>query len=172
MTRPKKPACASAQHLLQAGQIELVLDRAGFEPARLRGLEQRAAFGERGRDRLFAVDVLAGGDRLAQRRDALAGRRSVEEHCKVRPGQRRIEIGAPVVDAVAPRDAGQPLAVAPDQQQTRHDAVVANGQPALGADRRQRIGQMLRRPDAPGSAVDDDADVLERHGLLLPPGIV
>jgi len=66
------------------------------------------------------------------------------------------------------RQTGERGAVAPEQQQARHDAVWPGLQAALGADRRQRVGQMLGRADAPGGAVENDADILDRHGLSYP----
>ena len=134
-----------------------------LEPARARGAQQGKPLGHRRRHRLFAIDMLARRDRLAQRRYPLHGRRRVEEHREVRPPQGRIEIGRPAVGAGLARDIGEPFGIATDQQQPRHDAVGARREPALGADRRQRIGQMLRGGDASGRAVDDDADILDRH---------
>ena len=96
--------------------MDLVLDYAGLQPARLRRAQQREPLLHRRRHRLLAVDVLAGGDRLGQRCDALAGRRRVKKDRKIGLGQRRIEIGGPLVSAEALRNAREPLGVAADQQ--------------------------------------------------------
>ena len=135
---------------------------------RLRGAQQSKPVGHRRRHRLLTIDVLAGGNRLAQRRNALLGGRGIEEDRKIRFRQCRIEICGPVLDTVGLRQAGERVAVAPEQQQARHDAVGAGGKPAFGADRRQRVGQMLGRADAPGGAVENDTDFLDRHGLSYP----
>src|SRR6185312_607869 len=94
---PEKSPRAERTQLLQSGQEYLVLDGAVLEPACARGAQQGKPLGHRRRHRLFAVDMLAGRDRLAQRRYPLHGRRRVEEHREIRPGQGRIEIGRPAV---------------------------------------------------------------------------
>src|SRR5262249_840693 len=46
----------------------------------------------------------------------------------------------------------------------RHDAVRTGCEPALIADRDERVRQVLRRADAAGCTVEDDADGVGRHG--------
>ena len=150
--------------LLQARQIKLVLDRPVLEAARLRDAQDRKPVRHRGRHRLFRVDVLAGGNRLHQRGVTLVRGGGVEEDRKGRIGQRCFEVNGPF-GAVALGNGGEALGVAPDQQKARHDAAVFDRQATLVADRRQRVGQMLRRADAAGGAVEDDADRLGRHVL-------
>ena len=88
------------------------------------------------------------------------GRRGVEEHREVGIRERRVEIGAPFIEAMCCRDLRKTAGIAPDQQRTRHDAIIADNEPALATDRHQRVGEMLGRGlIRPGrAAVDDDAD--------------
>ena len=94
----------AAQHveLAQAGQEELVLHHAVLQARRLRpGARSRRASFEVGGDRLLAVDVLAGARcALAEQRRAHLRRAGVEEDRVVLVLQRRVEVGAPALDAV------------------------------------------------------------------------
>jgi hypothetical protein len=115
--------------------------------------------------------MLAGGDGLLQRGRALLGRRGIEEERVAPVGQRRIEIGGPVRDVVRAGDRREASGVASDQQKAREQAIIANRQPALVPDRNERVGEVLRRADAPGRAVDNDADCPDRQSGS-PAGVV
>jgi hypothetical protein len=116
----------------------LVLDRAVLEAARTDGGEQRTTFRRRERDRLLAVDVLARRDRLLQNLAALMRRGGVEEDGELRVGQCRVEIGAPLGEAVRRGDLRKLLRVATDQQGTRDDAVVADREAGSSRSARSR----------------------------------
>ena len=146
--------------------MDLVLDRAVLDPARLGRAQELNALGDRRRHRLLGIDVLAGGNCLGERRGALLGCGGVEKNRKRRIAERGVEIGRPVLDAVRLGNAGELFGVAPGQHQARHDAVGAHGKPAFVADRRQRIRQVLGRADAPGGAVEDDAENLLSHAAF------
>ena len=161
--RPSSPRCGEGGELLQSGKIDLVFHRAVLAPARVGISEQSASLRGGGRDRLLGIDVLAGGERLGEDADPLLGRRRVEEDRPGRVGERGVEIGGPFRDAVGARDRGKAVAVAADQQQAGHQSVIAEREAAFVDDRNQGIGQMLRRADAAGRAVDDDPDRLRCH---------
>ena len=84
MMRPKKPAVDQRPQLEQAGKEELVLHHA-MAHARL---FRRARHGKRVAQVLgngfFAIDVLAGGDRLVQQLGAQLGGGGIEEQGVVR----------------------------------------------------------------------------------------
>ncbi len=150
--------------LAQAGQVELVLHHAALDAFVARCLRDRERFRERLRHRLFAIDVLAGRDRLAQERDAHLGRAGVEEHRVVRAGEGGVEIGRRSFDTVLGRDGLDLLGVAADQHRVGHHAVAVREQDAaLIADRADRTDQVLIIPHAAGDAVHDDAEALRGH---------
>jgi hypothetical protein len=129
-------------------------------------LEQAAARRRARRERLFGIDVLAGGDRLFQRADALLGCRRVEEDRMIRARQRKIEIRRPVREPVRACGRGDAVGIAANKKQARQQALVPEPEAAFIDDRDERVGQMLRRADPPGCAVDDDSDRLLRHRPL------
>ena len=137
-----------------------------FTPARL----ARAVEIERGLegvgDRLLAVDVLAGGDRLADGGGAAVGGLRVEVD--------RSSLGSAsalsrsVVQGRPPHSfeiASSFGGAAAHQQRPRHDGfAVAERDAALLHDGVERAAQVLVQPHASGDAVHDDADVV--NGLL------
>src|SRR5262249_19139775 len=68
---PKESASGEGAQLLQAGQVDLVLDRAGLESPRPCRAQQCDTFGHSRGHRLLAVDVLARCDRFGQRHNPL-----------------------------------------------------------------------------------------------------
>ena len=160
--------------LAQAGQVELVLHHAALDALVLRRLRHRDRFGERLRHRLLAIDMLAGGDRLAQQADAHLGRAGIKENGVVLVGQRGIEVGRRALDAVLRGDGLHFLGVAADQHRVGHHAVaVGERDAALVADRADRAHQVLVVAHAAGDAVHDDAEALRCHvGLSSRSGAV
>ena len=75
------------------------------------------------RDRLLAVDVLAGADRVREQRRPHLGRAGVEEHGVVLVRERGVEIRAPARDAVRLGERLDLLGVAADEDRVRHHAV-------------------------------------------------
>ena len=69
-------------------------------------------------------------------------------------------------EAVRACDRGEAVGIAADKKQTRQQAVVPEREAAFIDDRDERVGEMLRRADPPGRAVDDDSDRLLRHRSL------
>ena len=123
---------------------------------------------ERVGDRLFAIDVLAGLDRLREQVGAHLRGRGVEEHRVVGVLQRGVEIGGRALDAVLLRERRDLLGIAADQDRVGHHAVaIRQRDAALLADRHDRAHQMLVEPHASGDAIHDDAELANRH--VLPP---
>ena len=79
--------------------------------------------------------MLAGCNRLGQRGYALLCCCRIEKHRKARLCQRLIEIGCPAVDVMGASDFGEPLGIAPDQKEVRHNAIGAGRQATFCADR-------------------------------------
>ena len=75
---------------------------------------------------------------------------------EVAPGSREqraaLKIGSDIVKSIAP------------DKELWQQAVRPNWQTSLGDDRHERIGQMLRRANASGCAVDNDADRFDQRG--------
>jgi len=115
---------------------------------------------------LFAIDVLAGRDRLFQRGDAALRRGRVEEDRVGGVRERGVEIDSPIRKLVGARDGGKARGVAAREQQARNQSVIAERKPALGDDWDQGVRQMLGRADAAGRAVDNDADRVARHRAI------
>ena len=159
----------AAQHveLAQAGQEELVLHRAVLEARGLRHLRDLDRLVEIRRDRLLAVDVLAGAHRLREQGRSHLRRAGVEEDAVVLVRERGLEVGAEARDAVRLRERLDLLGVAPDQDRIGHHAVaVGERHAALRADRDDRADQVLVHAHAPGDAVHDDAEGAGGHGRL------
>ena len=93
--RPKKPESRRKAELLQAGQEQLVLHRAVLDAFGIGEPQHRDRLVEIGCDRLLAIDVLAGFDRLGQQRRARLRGGGIEEDGVVFVGQRLVEIGRP-----------------------------------------------------------------------------
>ena len=117
--------------------MDFVLHGAMPETLHFGQAEEFERLGDRRRDRFLGVDVLAGGDRLLQDADALLGRGRVEEDRVGGIGERGVEVGRPVGDAVQSCDGGETLGVAADQQQARQHLLAIDRQSALRADRRR-----------------------------------
>ena len=120
-------------------------------------------------DRLLAVDVLAGRDRLgrADRRAAASSPRRRRPCRRVGRAPRRGRwSSARCRDCCA--SACELVRVAADQDRVGHDPVaVRQRDAALLADRQDRADQMLVDAHAPGDAVHDDAKIAGGHAVLL-----
>ena len=163
---PERAAARERGKLLQSRKMDLVLDDAMFDAAPARLPQQGQALpGGRGQ-RLFAIDVLAGGDRLFQHGDASLRCGRVEEDGVGGVRERGVEIGGPIRELVGARDGGKARGVAAREQQARNQSVIAMRKPALVDDRDQGVRQMLGRGDAAGRAVDNDADRVARHRAI------
>ena len=112
------------------------------------------------RGRLFAIDVLAGTDCALDHAGAHVGRRGVEENYIARIGQRRIEIGAPALHPVFRRQLANFFLVSADQDRIGQQPPIADPQPALIPDLRNRAFQMLVGSHPAGNSEHDDADPL------------
>ena len=166
--RPKKPASISILSLSRPGQKELVLHHAVPDAGLLGGARHVERVLERLGDRLLAVDVLAGRDRLAQQLGAQLGGGGIEEQRVLLVRERGIEIGGPARDAVRLRQLRELGFVAADQDRVGHHRVaVLERDAALGADGDDRADQMLVHAHAAGHAVHDDAETLLRHSVFL-----
>ena len=163
--RPKRARRTTCVSFCRPGRSSLSSTAPCLTPRACAACSSAAAL-DRQRHRLLRIDVLAGGDRLLQHGLALVGGGGVEEDGEGRIGQRLVEVGGPF-RAVLFGDGLDALGIAAGQHQPRHDAVVAGRQAALVADRRQRVGEMLRAADAAGRAVEDDADGFCGHALSL-----
>ena len=120
---------------------------------------------EVGRDRLLAVDVLAGA-RAPWR--AASGRICVVPASKKTVsslfGERGVEVGAPAGDAVGLRERLDLLGVAADQDRVGHHPVaVGERDAALRADGADRADQVLVHPHPAGDAVHDETESSSRH---------
>ena len=155
-----------AQHrdLAQARQGQLVLHDAVLDAFLLGELRKRDSLVERVRDRLFAIDVLAGVDRLRDEVGAHLRGRGIEEDRVVRVLQRGRKIRGGARDAVLLAKRRDLLGVAADQDRVRHHAIaVRQRDAALLADRQDRAHEVLVQPHASGDAVHDDAEIACRH---------
>src|SRR5215510_7665444 len=93
------------QHLEleQPAKKELVLHHAVLDPGRFRRARYVKRIRERLGDRLLAINVLAGRDRLAQELGAQLGRGGVEEERVLAVLERGVEIAGPAREAVGLR---------------------------------------------------------------------
>ena len=166
--RPKKPARRSMSSLRRPGRKSLSWTAPCLSPdacAMLRDLDRLV---EVGRDRLLAVDVLAGAQRLGEQHRPHLRRAGVEEDRVVLVGERGVEVGAPARDAVRLRERLDLVGVAADQDRVRHRLVaVRQRDAALGADRADRADQVLVHPHPAGDAVHDESESSCRHERLL-----
>ena len=88
---PSAPESTHRARLLVAAAEEGVGRRADADALGLRRIHQRLAFGEGHPERLFAVDVLAGGDRAFADLDMGAGDREVEDDPDLGIGEQRVD---------------------------------------------------------------------------------
>ncbi len=161
---PEEARLDQRPELQEPGQPELVLDDAVPDPGGLGGAIEGERVREVLRDRLLAIDVLAGGDRALQQAGAQPGRGGIEEQLVVGVGKGGVEVQGPAGDAVRVGQRLELSRAAADQERLGQDArAVGELDPALGADRQDRADQVLVRAHAPGHAVHDDADPALRH---------
>src|SRR5262249_44096115 len=122
---------------------------------------------QRGGDRLFTIDVLAGVDGPGQQGGARLRGRGIEEDGVVLVRERLVEIGAPARDGKLFGETRELAGVAAEQDRIRHDAVAAGEQhPALVADRDNRADQVLVQPHPAGDPIHDQAEALDGHAFL------
>src|SRR5260370_29685481 len=110
--------------------MKLVLDHAMLAAARLRLPQQRARLRGGRRHRFFAIDVLAGGDRLFENRGTLLRRRRIEKDRVSRLGDRGVEIGGPLRALVSARDFGKGIYIASGERQAPEEAIISSHDPA------------------------------------------
>ena len=165
---PKEAAVHQALELEQTGQPQLVLHHAVLDPRLPRLPRQVQGGGQVVGQGLLAVDLLAGGNRLAHAVRPLSRRLGVEVDRVLRVGQAGVQVGAPPLQAVRLRQCPQ-LGLAPPHQDRLREGDIPVGQrhPALLADGEDRADEVLIRPHAPRDAVHDDANGLHSHRNLL-----
>jgi hypothetical protein len=150
--------------LQEAREPQLVLDHAVLDARGLRALREVDRVGERRRDRLLGVDVLARGDRLADELGAQPRRRRVEVERVVRVAQRRVEVGRDARHAVRLRERLELWRLRP----TRIGSGMTRRPSASATPPCARIAQIERTrcwfvPMRPGDAVHDDAEANGAH---------
>jgi hypothetical protein len=109
--------------LFEAGEEQLVLHDAALPAGALGGPGERQRVLEVFGDRLFEIDVLAGGEGGAGAVGTPAGRGGVEIDVGRRVGQAGVAIGAPFEAAGLVGERGQFLGVAPEQYRLGHQPV-------------------------------------------------
>ena len=167
--RPKKPARRSMSSLRRPGRNSLSCTTPCFSPAALASAGDLDRLVEVGGDRLLAVDVLAGADRLRQQLRPHLRRAGVEEDgvVLVRPAPRRGR--CPSARCRAPWRA---------PRSSRRCGRSGSGRaspgrrwrastPPCGADRADRADQVLVHAHAPGDAVHDDSESLGGHRVAF-----
>ena len=97
---PEKALFLEELVFADAGEPELVLDRAVFHARLFRDLGDAECFGIEDGGGLLAIDVLPGGDGALQERDAVRGAGCVEEDLVVRIGEGGVEVGGETGDTV------------------------------------------------------------------------
>jgi hypothetical protein len=108
--------------------------------------------------------VPTGGDSLPDGLLPLPGELGVEVDLDVVAGQRRVQVGGPLGQAVPRGDPGELRLVAADEHRLGPDPVAGGGRDtAVVPDRQQGSDQMLAIPHPAGDAVDDDADRSTHH---------
>ena len=109
---------------------------------------------------LLGVDGLAGGDGLAEGRRARLRHEEVGVDLPARVGERGVEVGRVVLDAVLGGEVGELRLAAADEQRLDGDlGAVGQLDAALVADREDRAHQVLAVAHAARDAVHDDADL-------------
>src|SRR5581483_6393437 len=164
---PKEPFIPQLLQLQQPGQPQLVLHYTVLDARLLCRRIQALRLSQRGRDRLLAVDVLAGGNRaLEQLRPQLRGS-GVEEDF-IRAVERRVEIGGPARDAMRTRKLLYLGRIAADQERIgNHARAVLERDAARSSDFQNRADQVLVHAHAPGDAVHDDAEAFFAHRVFI-----
>src|SRR5258707_3227462 len=160
----EKSGIAQECQLLQARQEQLVLHSAVLDALGVGQPDHRHRLFEIGRDRLFAIDVLAGIDRFRQQpRPRLRGR-GIEENAVAFLAQRLVEIGGPALHTKLFCKTLELVGVAADQDRVRHHAVAIRKQhAALFTNRDDRADQMLVEPHAASDPIHDHTEPLRRH---------
>jgi hypothetical protein len=134
----------------------------------LRRLVQIDGLIQGGRNRFFAVHVLAGLDRLRQELRPQLRRGSIEEDRVLLVPQRLVQVRGPALDAMLPSQCLHLRRIASDEQRIGDNArAVLQRHSALLADLEDRADEVLVHPHAAGNAVHDDADALLVHGMAL-----
>ena len=150
--------------LEETRQKQLVLHHAVADAGLVRGAGHVEGIVQCLGDRLLAIDVLAGRDRLVQQLRPQLCRGGIEEQCIVLARERRIEIGGPARDTVRLRQLLELGLVAADQDRIGHHPVaVPQRDAALRADCHDRADQVLIHAHASGDAVHDDAETMLCH---------
>ena len=157
--RPKKPESRRKASLSRPGRNSLSCTTPFLRPLALASFTPRP-LRQIGRDRLLAIDMLAGLDRLRQqRRPHLRGARHRRRSCRPcwrapcrdrwpkRATPMRLA-SASIFSALRPIRIGSGITRSPFGEQHA----------ALLADRQDRADQMLVHPHAAGDAVHDDAE--------------
>ena len=117
-------------------------------------------------DRLFGVDVLAGGDGLLDRLDARRGDEEVGVQRVVWVGEHRVEIGGVLETAVLFGGLLELGFVAADQDRVElHARAVGPLHAALLDDGQDGAAQVLAVAHAAGRSVENDSDRLVCHGI-------
>ena len=148
---------AEAQEGGEAGEEELVLDGSGAQAGRGCQAVQVQGRGDGGGDGFLQIDVLAGGDGLVRRGEALAGGGGVEEQ-RVVACEGGGEVGAGAGEAGAGGGGGEFGRVAADEEGVGQEAAaILERQAALVADGGEG-GEVLFGGELAGGAVEDDAD--------------
>ncbi|MFB9971593.1 hypothetical protein ACFFMP_16990 [Pseudoroseomonas cervicalis] len=118
---------------------------------------------------LLAVDVLAGGDGLADQPGAHRGGGGVEEDLVLGGGERGLQVGGHAGDVVGAGQRLQLLTVAADQDGVGHQPVaIGQAHPAILPDRGDGADQVLVHAHAAGDTVHDDADAAVCHLVVSP----
>ena len=161
---PEEAGVGQLLQLQEARQPELVLHDAVLHARFLRGAVDVERGRERRRHRLFAVDVLAGRDRLLDElRPQLRGS-GVEEH-RVRPVRQRLpEIRRPALDAMRPGEFPQLVCVAARQYRIGHEpCAVGEAHAPFLADLENGAHEVLVRAHASRHPMHDDPDATFTH---------
>src|SRR5215472_6511200 len=161
---PEEAGLDQHLELEQPGKKELVLHHAVLDASRFGRARHVERIRERLGDRLLAINVLAGRDRLAQELGAQLGGGGVEEQRVLAVLERGVEVAGPAREPVRLRQLRQLCLVAADEDRVGHHPVaVLERNAALRADGQNRADQMLGHAHAAGDAVHDDAEPLLRH---------
>lgn len=116
---------AIAQHgdLAQPRQEELVLDDTVLDAATLCRSRNRERLLQRLRDRLLAIDMLAGRNRLLKKLDAHLRRTGIEEDRIAGIGKSGLEIGRRLGQTVLAGNRLDLFGIASDKQRLRHQPI-------------------------------------------------
>ena len=138
------------------------VDHAGFAY----GGDELDAFGDRLRDRLLGIDVLAGADSLQDRLLPLRGDLGVEVDGRRAIVQCLVEAGGEVGDAVLGRERSKLVGVPADQDRLDRDAIaIGETDTALISDGQNGTDQVLPVAHPAGHAVHDHSNRARSHRL-------